>query len=229
MAVKSNSTQKRRRAFVFFKLFFFAFFLISGLFLAKLFFLDIPLLTVQNPKLTPFMELKNHHKPLAWTRFQAIPNALKTMVIASEDSRFYEHHGVDWIEFRHVLEESEKRGHYVRGASTITMQLARNLFLSPDKNLVRKMVEILAALRMETVLSKNRILELYLNVVEWGKGVYGIKAAAKHYFQTTPEKLSSHQAAFLAAILPNPSKWGRWPPSSMIAGRMGLIKRRAGY
>ena len=175
------------------------------------------------------MEIKNHQRPLSWTSFKKIPHSLKMMVIASEDTRFYEHHGVDWVEFKHVLEESEKRGFYVRGASTITMQLARNLFLFPDKNLVRKTIEILIALRLETVLSKNRILELYLNVVEWGKGIYGIKAAAKHYFQTTPEKLSSHQTAFLAAILPNPSKWGRWPPSGQIAGRMGIIKGRAGY
>ena len=106
------------------------------------------------------------------------------------------------------------------------MQLTRNLFLSPKKSLIRKVSEVLIACAMERILSKNRILEIYLNVIEWGNGVYGVEAAASYYFHKPASSLSASEAAFLASIIPNPRKWGRWPPGSYIQRRQQVILAR---
>jgi monofunctional biosynthetic peptidoglycan transglycosylase len=123
-------------------------------------------------------------------------------VVAAEDSRFYQHHGFDWQEIRNAVEEDDDRR--VRGASTITQQLVKNLFFGTGRSYVRKGVEATLVPVAEVVLGKRRILELYLNVAEWGTGIYGAEAAARRYYSTTARKIDREQAARLAAILPAP-------------------------
>jgi len=124
--------------------------------------------------------------------------------VASEDARFFEHNGIDWVEFRKVIDDARRRGSVARGASTITQQLVKNLFLTTYRSPVRKGVEFTLAPLAELLLSKERILELYLNVVEWGHGVYGAEAAARFYYGTSAQDLSRAQAARLVACLPAP-------------------------
>ena len=125
-------------------------------------------------------------------------------VIAAEDGRFYDHHGLDWIELRQAAEDNLRRGRFWRGGSTITQQLVKNLFLTTHGSFARKVVEVPLSLLAELVLPKRRILELYLNVVEWGPGIYGAQAAAQHYYDEPAAYLSREQAARLAACLPAP-------------------------
>ena len=133
------------------------------------------------------------------------PN-LQHAAIAAEDSRFYQHRGLDWFEMQRVVEESQRRGRVTRGASTITQQLVKNLFLTTRSTWWRKALEIPLALLAELILPKERILELYLNVVEWGPGVYGAEAASEFHFGAAAATLSREQAARLAAVLPSPLK-----------------------
>lgn len=134
----------------------------------------------------------------------AVPLHLRHAVIAAEDSRFYQHHGIDWEELRLVLQENAQRGRLGRGASTITQQLVKNLFLTDARSILRKAVEFTLAPLAELILTKNRILELYLNVVEWGPGIYGAQAAAQYHYGVPVTALSREQSARLAAILPSP-------------------------
>jgi len=133
-----------------------------------------------------------------------IPAHLRHAVIAAEDSRFYQHHGIDWEELRIVLRENAEQGRLGRGASTITQQLVKNLFLTDARSVVRKGVEFTLAPLAELILTKNRILELYLNVVEWGPGIYGAQAASQFHYGVPVSRLSREQSARLAAILPSP-------------------------
>lgn len=164
-----------------------------------------------------------------WIDLDVMPAALKRAVIAAEDAHFYRHHGVDVGEMKVSWEKNRRKKRYARGFSTITMQLARNLYLAPHKNVVRKAFEVAIALEMEAVLPKDRILEIYLNVVEWGPGVYGAEEAARHYFKKPAAALSPSEAAFLVSILPNPKKWGHWPPGPYVAKRQAAILRRIGF
>jgi monofunctional biosynthetic peptidoglycan transglycosylase len=157
-----------------------------------------------------------------------ISAALQSAVVSAEDANFYEHHGVDFREMRESLKKNQRKGKYARGFSTIPMQLAKNLYLTPRKVLARKALEIAVAFEMELVLAKERILELYLNLVEWGPGIYGAEAASRHYFKKPAEALNAREAAFLAAILPNPRRWGRWPPGPYVRKRMDVLQARAG-
>ena len=134
------------------------------------------------------------------------PN-LQHAVVAAEDGRFRQHHGFDWIEMQKVLEDDVKRQRLGRGGSTITQQLVKNLFLTTERSIVRKGVESSLVPLMEAFLTKDRILELYLNVIEWGPGVYGAEAASQHYYHTPALKMTREQAARLAAIIPAPLKW----------------------
>ena len=134
------------------------------------------------------------------------PYVQKTIVL-TEDSAFYDHKGFDWASIRKNYEENEKAGFYKRGGSTITQQLAKNMFLTPEKSLIRKGLEALITVKLEKVLKKKEILEKYLNVIEFGKDIYGIKAAAQHYFQKSPADLNIVESAFLAMLLPNPKKY----------------------
>lgn len=128
---------------------------------------------------------------------------LQHAVVAAEDSRFFQHNGFDWIEIEKALDEEEERG-YLRGASTITQQLVKNLYFTTRRSALRKGLEVTITPLAELILGKKRILELYLNVVEWGSGVYGAEAAAQYHFSTPASRLSREQAARLAAVLPSP-------------------------
>src|SRR5436853_4898852 len=139
-----------------------------------------------------------------WVTYDRISPNLIRAVLAGEDSRFFDHAGFDWEEIRIALEKDWNEGKFRRGASTISQQLAKNLFLSTSKNPLRKLHEALITWEMEKILSKRRILEMYLNIIEWGDGIYGAEAAARHYFNTSAASLSSEQAAFLSAMVPGP-------------------------
>lgn len=139
-----------------------------------------------------------------WVALDAVSVHVIRAVIASEDGRFCAHRGIDLAELQEAIEKAEERGEDVRGASTITMQVAKNLLLWPSRSYVRKALEIPAALAIEQVWSKRRILEIYLNIAEWGPGIFGIEAAARHHFKKPASRLTTQEAALLAVSLPNP-------------------------
>jgi monofunctional biosynthetic peptidoglycan transglycosylase len=161
-----------------------------------------------------------------WVPYDRISRNLTRAVLAGEDSRFFDHAGFDWEEIRKAMEEDWNEGEFKRGASTITQQLAKNLFLSTSKNPLRKLHEAVITKEMEWILSKRRILEIYLNVIEWGDGIYGAEAAAQEYFNTSAAALNADQAAFLSAIIPSPN--GAFDPSKhrrRVERRKNLISR----
>lgn len=159
-----------------------------------------------------------------WVSLDAMSPHLAKAVITSEDARFCEHHGVDWVEFGGVINDAiDKEEGPSRGASTIPMQTAKNLFLWDRRFGVRKLFELPLAMWMDLVWSKRRMIEIYLNIVEWGPGIYGAEAAAQHHFKKSAAKLSRKEAALLAAVLPNPIKRKAGKPSrgvSAIANRI---------
>jgi len=161
-----------------------------------------------------------------WVPYERISNHLKRAVIASEDANFNEHEGVDWEALQKAYEKNTRRHKVVGGGSTITQQLAKNLFLSGSRSYLRKGQEMIIAFMLETVMSKERILEIYLNVVEFGRGVFGAEAAARHYYRTSAASLGSAQAAKLAVMLPNPRYYDRHRDTSYLARRTGLIMNR---
>ena len=136
--------------------------------------------------------------------YERIGNSLKRAMIAAEDAKFVDHEGFDWDGIELALEKNQKRGRIVAGGSTITQQLAKNLFLSQSRSWLRKGQEAVITLMLEALLDKRRIFELYLNVIEWGDGVFGAEAAAQHYFGVSAARLSAEQGARLAAMAPNP-------------------------
>jgi monofunctional biosynthetic peptidoglycan transglycosylase len=161
-----------------------------------------------------------------WVPWERISPQLKRAMIAAEDAKFAEHSGFDWDGIRTALEKNERRGRVVAGGSTITQQLAKNLFLSPAKSYVRKAEEAVVTVLLEGMLPKRRILELYLNVIEWGNGVFGAEAAAQRYFGIPAARLSAEQAARLAAMAPAPRLFERNPDSVYLAGRVATILAR---
>jgi monofunctional glycosyltransferase len=148
---------------------------------------------------SPDAELKHR-----WVAYSKISNNLKRAVIASEDAKFLDHEGFDWEGIQKAYEKNLKKGKIVAGGSTISQQLAKNLFLSTKRTPWRKGQEAIITVMLENMLTKRRILEIYLNVIEWGNGVFGAEAAARHYYKTSASKLSAGQAARLAAMIPNP-------------------------
>ncbi len=176
---------------------------------------DVTALATENPKTTAFVELRRSqaqdrdarfHLRWKWRELNRISRYLRHAVVASEDAKFWTHEGVDWDAMEQVAKETWEKKSMGRGGSTITQQLAKNLYLSPSKNPVRKLREFFIARRLESKLSKERILEIYLNVAEWGDGVFGAEAAAQKWFGTSASTLSPAQAARLAVALPNPFK-----------------------
>lgn len=143
----------------------------------------------------------------AWVSLGAVAPHAVAAVLLSEDARFYQHAGVDWTEVENALDEAVREARLGRGASTLTQQLAKNLYLSTDRSLLRKGKELLLARRLEAALPKQRILALYVNVVEWGEGVYGIEAAAREHFGVPARGLTIAQGAMLAGMLPAPRRW----------------------
>ena len=161
-----------------------------------------------------------------WVPYERISTNLKRALVASEDARFVEHDGFDWDGIAKAFEKNRKAGRVVSGGSTITQQLAKNLFLSPSKSYWRKAEEAVISMLLEALLTKRRILELYLNVIEWGNGVFGAEAAAQRYFGVSAAQLSAEQAARLAAMTPSPRVFERNIYSAYLAGRVATILAR---
>ena len=188
-----------------------------------------------NPSSSAFMEdrldIIQEQNPDAelkykWVDYSKISNNLKRAVIASEDSKFVDHEGFDWEGIQKAYEKNLKKGKIVAGGSTISQQLAKNLFLSTKRTPWRKGEEALITVMLENVLSKRRILEIYLNVIEWGNGVFGAEAAARHYYKTSAAKLSTAQAAKLAAMIPNPRFYDDHKSTRYLNRRTATIQAR---
>jgi monofunctional biosynthetic peptidoglycan transglycosylase len=198
---------------------------------------DVRVLRTENPEETAFMRIRaqeamrrgeeprrNHR----WVAYGRISTNLKRAVLVAEDSAFWQHTGVDIEQIKESMEINLERMEFARGASTITQQLAKNLYLSPSKNPVRKVRELLIARRLEVELSKQRILELYLNVIEWGDGIYGADAAARTYFRKPASGLSAEESALLAAAIINPRVLNPGRPTARLRRRQQMILRRMG-
>ncbi len=161
-----------------------------------------------------------------WVPYDRISTKLVRALLAGEDQKFFDHEGFDWEEMQKAIEKDWEEKKFHRGASTVSQQLAKNLFLSTSKNPVRKLHEALITWEMEKILSKRRILEIYLNVIEWGDGIYGAEAAARHYFNTSAASLSTEQAAFLSAMVPGPlNAYNPTKNRSRVDRRKNLILR----
>ncbi|OZI31650.1 monofunctional biosynthetic peptidoglycan transglycosylase [Bordetella genomosp. 10] len=165
-----------------------------------------------------------------WVDYDRISANLKRAVVGSEDANFLEHDGVEWDAMRKAWEYNQKQAEEgrakMRGGSTITQQLAKNLFLSGSRTYLRKGQELILTFMIEWVMTKQRILELYLNVAEWGVGVFGAEAAAQHYFNVSAARLGPAQAARLAAMLPNPRYYDRHRGTAYLNSRTGILQRR---
>ena len=195
-----------------------------------------PLATV-NPKSTAFMELRAREaaaqgrtvrRVQVWIPYRRISQSLKRAVLVAEDDAFWEHEGIDVEQIRRSIEIDLAKGGAVRGGSTITQQLAKNLYLSPSRDPLRKLRELIIARRLEAALPKARILELYLNLIEWGDGIWGAEAAARAYFQTSATSLSREQAALLAGAIVNPRVLNPAHPNGRLVGRQRIILGRMG-
>ncbi|HRQ56256.1 MAG TPA: monofunctional biosynthetic peptidoglycan transglycosylase [Azoarcus taiwanensis] len=171
-----------------------------------------------NPTSTRFMRLQlaelRERDPQAqlrheWVPYERISVHLKRAVVAAEDDRFMQHQGFDWHGIQHAIERNRARGTRTAGGSTISQQLAKNLFLSPKRSYLRKGQEAIITVMIEQTWDKRRILEVYLNVVEWGEGVFGAEAAAQHYFRVSADRLGPGEASRLAVKLPNPRRYER--------------------
>lgn len=163
-----------------------------------------------------------------WVPYKRISNNLKRAIIASEDANFSEHEGVDWEALQKAYEKNNKKKKVVSGGSTITQQLAKNLFLSGSRSYLRKGQELIITYMLEAMMDKERIFEIYLNVVEFGTGTFGAEAAARHYYGVSAANLSAAQAAKLAVMLPNPRYFDKHRDSNYLARRTGVILRRMG-
>jgi monofunctional biosynthetic peptidoglycan transglycosylase len=161
-----------------------------------------------------------------WVSYDHISPDLRRAVTISEDDAFWKHEGIDLDQLQQSLETDWARGQLVRGGSTITQQLAKNLYLSPSKNPVRKLRELVIARRLEAELKKSRILELYLNVIEWGDGIYGADAAAQTYFKKPASDLDLSESALLAAAIVNPRLFNPGRPSRGLLRRQQLILKK---
>jgi monofunctional biosynthetic peptidoglycan transglycosylase len=207
---------------------------------------DVAPLKRSNPRTTSYIELrretarregKKFTPRLVWAPWDRISEHLKHAVFIAEDDTFYRHKGVDWDSVKAALRKDWELKRLAYGGSTITQQVARNLYLSSSKNPLRKLKEMLIARRLEAELGKRRIFELYLNIAEWGKGIYGAEAAAQAYFGKSAADLTPDEAVAMAVVLPNPRRWnparkGRYVERNMrrIMGRMrasGLLPEEA--
>jgi monofunctional glycosyltransferase len=184
-----------------------------------------------NPSSTAFMDRYAEQKPGVklrhqWVPYNRVSEHLKRAVVAAEDAKFLDHEGFDWEAIQKAMQKNEQRGKVVAGASTITQQLSKNLFLSGSRSWLRKGQEAAITWMMERTLSKRRILEIYLNVAEWGEGVFGAEAAARYHFGIPAAALTPQQSAYLAAILPAPRRYERGRETPYISGRMVTISAR---
>ena len=191
--------------------------------------------TVINPGESAFMETRLEHLQEKdekatlrhqWVNYNQISINIKQAVIAAEDAKFIDHEGFDWEGIEKAYEKNKRRKKIVAGGSTISQQLAKNLFLSNQRTPWRKAEETIITLMLETILSKQRILEIYLNVIEWGNNVYGIEAASLRYFSSHAKDLNSFQSAKLASMIPNPKYYERHQDASGLIERSGIILSR---
>jgi monofunctional biosynthetic peptidoglycan transglycosylase len=198
---------------------------------------DVRPLATKNPPTTAFIELRadaarragrRPSRDQRWVAYNRISPNLRRAVLVAEDDAFWQHNGIDLKQIRASFESNVARGRMARGGSTITQQLAKNLYLSPSRNPVRKLRELFIARRLEAELPKRRILELYLNVVEWGDGIYGAEAAAQQHFGKPARDLSAAEASRLAAVLPSPLNWSASRPGDYVLRRAATIRRRVG-
>jgi monofunctional biosynthetic peptidoglycan transglycosylase len=190
----------------------------------------VALYAIVPPPLTPLMALRWADGAAinkTWTPLERIAPAMPRAVIASEDNLFCEHSGFDWNAIGEAADDYAA-GKRMRGASTISMQVAKNLFLWPGRDFLRKGVEAYITVVVELLWSKRRIMEVYLNIAEWGDGLYGIGAASQAHFRKAATALTPREAALLAAVLPNPREWSPNRPTDYIAGRADVISRRVG-
>ena len=188
-----------------------------------------------NPGTTRFMEIrlselreKNPEAQLKkeWVPYERISTHLKRAIIASEDAKFVDHEGFDWEGIQKAIEKNQRKGRFVAGGSTISQQLAKNLFLTPSRTPWRKAQEAIFTLMIEAVWSKQRIFEVYLNVIEWGNGVFGAEAAARHYYGIGAAQLSPAQAARLAGMVPSPRFYDRNRNAPGLARKAAIILGR---
>jgi monofunctional biosynthetic peptidoglycan transglycosylase len=196
---------------------------------------DVRPLRRENPATTAFMELRAAEaraartpvrKTQRWMSYENISPHLKQAVLLAEDDAFFQHDGVDYAEVRAALNDTIEKGEPLRGASTLTQQLAKNLYLSPSHNPYRKVSELIITRRLEAELTKRRIFELYLNVVEWGDGIWGAEAASRAYFGIPAADLSPAQAALLAAALINPRRYNPAHPNARLLSRQAIIVKK---
>jgi monofunctional biosynthetic peptidoglycan transglycosylase len=188
-----------------------------------------------NPGTTRFMEIRlaelREKKPDAqlqkqWLPYNRISPHLKRAIIAAEDAKFVDHEGFDWDGIQKAIEKNQKKGKVVAGGSTISQQLAKNLFLTPAKTPWRKVEEAAITMMIEAVMDKQRIFEIYLNVIEWGNGVFGAEAAARHYYGIGAGQLGPEQAAKLAGMVPNPRFYDKNRGAPGLARKAGVILER---
>lgn len=198
---------------------------------------DVRVLATTNPETTAFIEIRRDQARAAgrsftlrrrWVSYGRISSHLKRAVVVAEDSAFFEHGGLDYEQIRESIESSLEDGGAVRGASTITQQLAKNLYLSESRSPVRKLRELLITRRLETALSKRRIFEIYLNSIEWGDGVFGCEAAARTYFGKSAAELAPSEAALLAGAIINPRVHSPSKPTRRLLRRQQIILGRMG-
>jgi monofunctional biosynthetic peptidoglycan transglycosylase len=198
---------------------------------------DVRVLAASNPPTTAFIELRKDEAAdggrsltirQRWVPYTQISSNLRRAVLVAEDSAFFDHEGIDLTELRASLEMNWEEGRFTRGGSTITQQLAKNLYLSPSRNPVRKLKELLITRRLEAALSKRRILEIYLNVIEWGDGIFGAEAASRAYFGKAAAALSPDEAALLAGAIINPRVHNPARPTARLKRRQAIIARRMG-
>jgi monofunctional biosynthetic peptidoglycan transglycosylase len=200
---------------------------------------DVRPLARTNPTTTAFMELRkeeareNRRKNFAirqqWVPYSRISPMLKRAVIVTEDAAFFDHDGIDLNEIRASMEKNWEEGQFLRGGSTITQQLAKNLYLSPSRNPIRKLKELFIARRLEAALTKQRIFEIYLNVIEWGDGIFGCEAAAQAYFNKPCASLGMAEAALMAGAIINPREHNPARPTRRLLRRQQITMRRMGF
>jgi len=198
---------------------------------------DVRALAKTNPKRTAFAELREREaaqagKPLrhyqVWVPYTRISQNLKRAVLVAEDDAFWQHEGIDMEQLKISIRNDIEKGQAIRGGSTITQQLAKNLYLSPARDPIRKLRELIIARRLEAALSKARIFEIYLNVIEWGDGIWGAEAAARSYFGSSAASLSAEQSALLAGAIINPRVYSPAHPNARLLRRQRIILSRMG-
>jgi monofunctional biosynthetic peptidoglycan transglycosylase len=198
---------------------------------------DVRTLATTNPTSTAFMELRGEEaaregrrarRVQRWVPYGRIAPSLKRAVLVAEDSAFWEHEGIDVEQIRESIRISWEQGRAIRGASTITQQLAKNLYLSPSRDPLRKLRELIIARRLEAALPKARIFEIYLNVIEWGDGIWGAEAAARAYFGVSASALNAEQSALLAGAIINPRLLNPARPTARLLRRQGIVLARMG-